>query len=331
MPLLGSLSVLMVVFTSMVPGSSKLSAFENFMKQFNKSYTNQEEFQYRLSVFSKNLDVAKRLQKEEQGTAEYGVTKFSDLTDEEFRRYSLRPVGALPPTTLKESRTAATSEYPTCDWRKAGVISDIKNQGKCGSCWAFASVGNIEAQWGIIGHPRNLSVQQVIDCGPCDAGCRGAYAWDAYITVLKEGGLATDEAYPYVGVRNTCMSNKFAKAGWIHDFIMLPQNEQEMASYLGNKGTLTVCLNSTLLKYYNKGVFHPGSCKPATDHMVLLVGYAKDNKKKPYWIAKNSWGIDWGENGYIRIFRGKNVCGISKYPLTAIVNPSENQRITCPK
>ncbi|XP_063802232.1 cathepsin W-like [Pseudophryne corroboree] len=328
MSLLCSLSVLMVIFPHMALGSSELAAFQNFIKEFNKSYKDREEFQYRLSVFSGNLDVANRLGREDLGTAEYGVTKFSDLTDEEFSRNYLNPVSVLPPSTLTESRVEATPVLPSCDWRKAKVISPVRDQGKCGSCWAFASVGNIEAQYAIHGKPMNLSVQQVLDCGPCDAGCKGGYGWDAYMTVLSEDGLVTETDYPYVGTTKHCMSRKLNKVGLIRDFIMLPKNEHEMASYVGKNGTLTVCINATLLQHYKKGVFNPRTCSPNPTHMVLLVGYARD-KDVPYWIAKNSWGHKWGENGYLRIARGKNICGITKYPLSAIV--SGNQRITCPK
>ncbi|XP_068117866.1 cathepsin W-like [Hyperolius riggenbachi] len=304
--------------------------FKEFIKQFNKTYK-KEEHQYRRSIFHRNMEEAKRLQKEELGTAKYGMTKFSDLTDEEFKRYYSIPVSAPPPNMMKKIHVEATPEHPTCDWRKAGVISQVKHQGECGSCWAFASVGNIEAQWAIFGHPYNFSVQQILDCGPCDAGCKGGYAWDAFITVMQESGLVTEQDYPYIGVRKSCISSQFRKIGWITNFVMLPRDEEAMKSYISNNGTITACMNSTVLKHYQRNVIHPAikNCKPGIDHMVLLVGYSKD-KNKPYWIAKNSWGTDWGERGYFRISRGGNVCGIADYPLSAFINMT-GQRIPCPK
>ncbi|KAM9308506.1 cathepsin W-like [Gastrophryne carolinensis] len=203
--------------------------FEKFMQQFHKSYSSHEELQYRLSVFAKNMEESERFQKDEKGTAEYGVTKFSDLTAEEFRNYyGLDPDNAPDVSSLR--RVTPTVPYPAShDWRKRGVISKVKHQGQCRSCWAFAAVANVEAQCGIQGCPKDLSVQQVIDCSANDRGCDGGYPWDAYITIQQQG------------------------------------------------------------------------------------------KHLPYWIVKNSYGEDWGEKGYFRILRGKDVCGISQYPVAATV------------
>ncbi|CAI9608954.1 unnamed protein product, partial [Staurois parvus] len=215
-------------------------------------------------------------------------------------------------SNLKRAVTSATFPF-SHDWRKMGVISEVKDQGQCGSCWAFAAVGNIEAQWGIQGNPRNLSVQQIIDCGPCDDGCTGGYTWDAYITVLKEGGLVSEDQYPYYAVRKECRKG-LSPVAWIHDFQMLAKNETEMVTYVGNHGTLTVIINNALLQHYKNGIIHNlhHNCSPDyLNHAVLIVGYVK-KKQIPYWIVKNSYGPNWGEKGYFRIFLGKNICGITK-------------------
>ncbi|XP_040184844.1 cathepsin W-like isoform X2 [Rana temporaria] len=324
MLLLCAISAVLVLFPDPSCTSSEMVQFANFIQQFNKSYSRPEEFLYRLSVFSKNMEVAARLQRDEMGTAEYGVTKFSDLTAEEFRSYGIKSSIGMDLSNLKRATTSAT--FPSSrDWRKMGVISEVKNQGQCGSCWAFAAVGNIEAQWGIQGAPRNLSVQQVIDCGPCDDGCRGGYTWDAYITVLNEGGLVSEEEYPYSAVRKNCRKDLTA-IGWIYDFQMLAKDETEMTSYVGNHGTLTVIINGVLLQHYKNGIVDnlPQNCNPDyNDHAVLIVGYV--NKKHiPYWIVKNSYGPNWGEKGYFRIFLGKNMCGITKYPISAIVTKKKS-------
>ncbi|XP_068115962.1 cathepsin W-like [Hyperolius riggenbachi] len=317
--------------------SSAMVQFKDFMQQFNRSYGSKKEFLHRLSVFSENMEEAARLQRDETGTAEYGVTKFSDLTAEEFRNYhGLNSNIDLELPSL--TQTTTLPRFPDShDWRKLGVISEVKYQfpcvlqgQQCRSCWAFAAVGNIEAQWGIQGCPKNLSVQQVIDCGPCNAGCRGGYTWDAYVTAL-ENGLVTEEEYQYCGVRTTCRKY-LASTAWIDGFLMLPKNETDMASYVGNNGTLTVILNSVMLQHYKKGIIHNvhHNCDPVyVDHAVLIVGYAK-GKYMPHWIVKNSYGTDWGEKGYFRIFRGGNVCGITLYPLAATVNIKKTSSKSCP-
>ncbi|KAM5138180.1 cathepsin W [Mantella aurantiaca] len=324
MLLLCAINAFLVLFPDPSHTSTEMVQFTNYIQQFNKIYRSPEEFFYRLSVFSKNMEEVVRLQRDEMGTAEYGVTKFSDLTAEEFRSYGINSNIGKDLSNLKRVVTSAT--FPSShDWRNKGVITKVKNQGNCGSCWAFAAVGNIEAQWGIQGCPRNLSVQQVIDCGPCDNGCRGGYTWDAYITVQREGGLVSEKQYPYKAVRNECRKG-LSPAAWIHDFQMLPKNETAMASYVGNNGTLTVIINNVLLQHYKKGIVHnlQQRCDPDyINHAVLIVGYV--NKKHiPYWILKNSYGPDWGEKGYFRVFLGKNICGITKFPLAATVTMNKN-------
>ncbi|KAM4618030.1 cathepsin W-like [Discoglossus pictus] len=319
----GALLVEMVV--------EKEEQFENFMLQFNKSYKSREEFQYRKTIFLENLKEATRLQSEELGTARYGVTQFSDLTDEEFRSYRLDPslFQNLPP--LKRV-TVDGRPSKSCDWRKMGVISEPKNQGsECGACWAFASVADIEAHWGIAGFPRNLSVQQVIDCSRLKEPCKGGYQWDAYITVQEQRGLTNEDNYPYTGKMGKCKRH-LVSDGHINDFTILQGNEKVMASHLSSKGTLTVVVNKTLLMHYISGVINPTqeNCKPdVLDHAVLIVGYGEE-KKTAFWIIKNSWGKTWGENGFFMLARGKNACGITKYPVTAVVDFGKKKKQLCP-
>ncbi|XP_075044725.1 cathepsin W-like isoform X2 [Mixophyes fleayi] len=298
------LCTLMVFFPDTVCASSEMVQFANFIQQFNKSYKSPKEFQYRLSVFSNNLKQANRLQIEELGTAEYGVTKFSDLTAEEFKSYGLNPNVFLDFPNVTQVTTVAT--FPAKhDWRTRGVISQVKNQGQCRSCWAFAVVGNIEAQWGIQGCPKNLSVQR---------------------------GLVYEKEYQYEGVRKECREG-LSPTAWINGFQMLPKNENAMTSYVGNKGTVTVTINSIALQHYKNGVIHTihKNCDPDyVDHVVLLVGYGIEDENMPYWIVKNSYGPDWGEKGYFKILRGKNICGITKYPLAATVKFKKDKSNPCP-
>ncbi|CAJ0948640.1 unnamed protein product [Ranitomeya imitator] len=270
-PLLTSLCV----FVHVVLGNTELEQFKVFIKQFNKVYKNQEEYQYRLSVFATNLNVARRLQEEELGTATYGITKFSDLTDEEFTRNSLTLIDDAPPNNVTQLKVEAAPVSKSCDWRKAGVISEAKSQGKCGSCWAFAAVANIEAQWGIIGHSVNLSVQQLIDCGPSKNGCKGVKVEEAFKSVIKQKGLVSEKVYPYKAVAQKCKKINSVRTT-IKGYISLPKNEQVMANFVNVKGTIVVRLNSIGLKLYKGGVIHPKSCDVTkVNHAVLAVGYSK--------------------------------------------------------
>ncbi|CAJ0948638.1 unnamed protein product [Ranitomeya imitator] len=322
--------VSLCAFAHVVLANTESEQFENFTKQFNKVYESPEEHQYRLSVFTENVKAARRLQEEELGTAKYGITKFSDLTDEEFKRNSLTLFDEVPPGDIKQMKVEAAPIKRSCDWRKAGVISEAKDQGNCGSCWAFAVVGNIEAQWGIVGRSANLSVQQVLDCSPFRDGCKGGTLWDAYKTVMKQQGLVSECVYPYKAIKQDCKKMNSVRTN-IKDFRMLPRNERVMACYVTNQGTIAVSMNAIVLKYYNGGVIRRKSCnRKKLTHAVLLMGYSRGTKL-PYWIIKNSWGDDWGERGFFKLFFGANMCGITTRPVSAVVPGSRKRIIRCPR
>ncbi|XP_012876427.1 PREDICTED: cathepsin W [Dipodomys ordii] len=328
--------------------------FKMFQIQFNRSYSNPTEHARRLDIFAHNLIRAQRLQEEDLGTAEFGVTPFSDLTEEEFDQLygNWRAAGG----DFSMERKVGSEDWGelvphTCDWRKKpGIISPIKNQENCQSCWAMAAAGNIEAQWGIKSHQSvELSVQELLDCGRCGDGCQGGFIWDAFITVLNNSGLASEKDYPYLGRAkpNRCLAKKYTKVAWIQDFIMLSDNEEIIARYLATQGPITVTINKALLQNYQRGVIKATSttCDPQlVDHCVLLVGFGKSKAEKtvssgschpsrstPFWILKNSWGAHWGEKGYFRLHKGSNACGITKYPITARVDrPVKKQQVICP-
>ncbi|XP_047374270.1 cathepsin W [Sciurus carolinensis] len=333
--------------------------FNLFQIQFNRSYSNPAEYARRLDIFAHNLAKAQQLQEEDLGTAEFGVTPFSDLTEEEFGQIYGHWKADGGPSMGRKGRKVRSEETgepmpPTCDWRKAkGIISSIRNQRNCNCCWAMAAAGNVEALWGItFQQPVEVSVQELLDCGRCGDGCKGGFVWDAYVTILNNSGLASEKDYPFQGHTRShrCLAKKFKKVAWIQDFIMLQDNEQTIAWYLATQGPITVTINMKPLQHYQKGVIKatPTTCDPrVVDHSVLLVGFGKSQVEEgtqtassplrghprrptPYWILKNSWGHTWGEEGYFRLHRGSNACGITKYPLTARVAQPAKRPISCP-
>uniref|UniRef100_A0A8C0D1C7 Cathepsin W n=1 Tax=Balaenoptera musculus TaxID=9771 RepID=A0A8C0D1C7_BALMU len=344
------------------PGPQPLElkeVFTLFQIRYNRSYSHPAEHARRLDIFARNLAKAQQLQEEDLGTAEFGVTPFSDLTEEEFGQlYGHQRVAGEAPTVSQKvgSEEWGQSVPPTCDWRKkAGIISSIRNQQNCNCCWAMAAAGNIEALWAIKYHQSlEVSVQELLDCDRCGNGC-GRLVWDAFITVLNNSGLASDKDYPFKGNSKThrCLAKKHKKVAWIQDFIMLQPCEQSIARYLATQGPITVTINMKLLQQYQKGVIKatPTTCDPQlVDHSVLLVGFGKSKSVEgrqaeaissrshphprysiPYWILKNSWGANWGEEGYFRLHRGSNTCGITKYPFTARVDKLvKKHQVSCP-
>uniref|UniRef100_A0A8C5NHA8 Cathepsin F n=1 Tax=Gouania willdenowi TaxID=441366 RepID=A0A8C5NHA8_GOUWI len=302
-----------------------LGQFKEFVVKYNKVYSSQEEADRRLRVFHENLKTAAKLQSLDQGSAEYGVTKFSDLTEGEFYSTYLNPM--LSESTLhRPMKPAAPAQGPapdSWDWRDKGAVGPVKNQGMCGSCWAFSVIGNIEGQWFLKnGTLLSLSEQELVDCDGLDQACRGGLPSNAYEALEKLGGLETESDYSYTGHKQTCDFTPGKVVAYINSSVELSKDEKEIAAWLAENGPVSVALNAFAMQFYRKGVSHPLKifCNPwMIDHAVLLVGYG-ERKGIPFWAIKNSWGEDYGEQGYYYLYRGSNACGINKMCSSAVVN-----------
>ncbi|KAK6916616.1 Cathepsin propeptide inhibitor domain (I29) [Dillenia turbinata] len=301
--------------------------FSLFKRNFKKSYPTQQEHDYRFKVFSANLRRARRHQRLDP-TAVHGVTQFSDLTPEEFRRTYLGLKPLRLPSDASKAPILPTNDLPEdFDWREKGAVTPPKNQGACGSCWSFSTTGALEgANFIATGKMVSLSEQQLVDCdhecdpeepGSCDSGCNGGLMTSAFEYALKAGGLMREEDYPYTGTdRGACKFDKTKIAASVANFSVVSLDEDQIAANLVKNGPLAVGINAVFMQTYVGGVSCPYICSKRLDHGVLLVGYGSSGyapirmKEKPYWIIKNSWGENWGENGYYKICRGHNVCGV---------------------
>ncbi|XP_054829000.1 cathepsin W-like [Eublepharis macularius] len=320
-----------------------IEMFQDFMIQYNKSYKSPEEIHCRFKFFVQNLEVSRELQASEQGTAQYGVTQFSDLTEREFEKMFAIPHPTKLPVLKQMAMPQKAQKQPSCDWRKFGAITEVKHQGTCRSCWAFAAASNIEALWNIHRHsPRNVSVQELVDCTGYKDGCMGGYVWDAFLTVINRSGLSSSKLYPYRDKEQRCQKYHKRVLTGIEGYEILPRDERDMAEIVASQGPITALLNMKLLQLYKNGVIWRPSedCpKDYLDHVALIVGYGQVPKQrgspaKQYWIIKNSWGKTWGEKGYFRLHRGDNTCGIAMYAVTAIVKNStaiSEMRVSCPR
>ncbi|KAF8020280.1 hypothetical protein BT93_G0858 [Corymbia citriodora subsp. variegata] len=302
--------------------------FSLFKRRFGRSYGSQEEHDYRFGVFRANLRRARRHQKLDP-SAVHGVTQFSDLTPSEFRRthLGLRSKVKLP-KDANQAPILPTEDLPgDFDWRDHGAVSPVKNQGSCGSCWSFSATGALEgAHYLATGKLVSLSEQQLVDCdhecdpeepGSCDSGCNGGLMNSAFEYTLKAGGLMREEDYPYTGTdRGSCKFDKSKIVASVANFSVVSLNEDQIAANLVKNGPLAIAINAVFMQTYVGGVSCPYICSKRLDHGVLLVGYGSAGyspirmKEKPYWIIKNSWGENWGENGFYKICRGRNICGV---------------------
>jgi cathepsin F len=301
--------------------------FTLFKKRFEKNYATQEEHDYRFRVFKANLIHAASHQKLDP-SATHGVTQFSDLTPAEFRSRFLGLRSLKLPNDANQAPVLPTDGLPEdFDWRAKGAVTSVKNQGSCGSCWSFSTTGALEgAHFLATGNLVSLSEQQLVDCdhecdpeeaGACDSGCNGGLMNSAFEYTLKAGGLMREEDYPYTGKdHGTCKVDKSKIVTKVANFSVVSLDEDQIAANLVKNGPLAVAINAVFMQTYIGGVSCPYICSKRLNHGVLLVGYGSTGyapsrmKEKPYWIIKNSWGEKWGESGYYKICRGRNICGV---------------------
>jgi C1A family cysteine protease len=321
------------------PGHEKESfifaKFQDFMKTHKKAYTTIEEFMARFKVFQSNYVKTERLALDTESPISHtaGITKFSDMTPQEFRQiYRNLKVDALTlhGNTSEELSIDLDVDVPeSWDWRtNESAVGPVKDQGQCGSCWAFSTVGNLEGLVNLKNKSTKanfiqFSEQELVDCDTQeDQGCNGGLMEYAF-TYLETHPLATEQQYPYKAEDGKC---KVPKSGspLVASYVLKKNlDEKQMAALLYQTGPLAIALNADPLQTYQKGVIDlsHSACDPeALDHGVTLVGYGHDQKSgKDYWIVKNSWGENWGEDGYFRIARGKATCGVNAYVSTAVL------------
>jgi len=304
-------------------GKPTYAHFTAFKQYYGKNYHNYVEELARFNIFKDNMMEAKVYQDFEQGTAVYGASPHADLTTEERAKmvsakpWDLNAFKNLPKAAIPKANAASS-----VDWRQKGAVTPVKNQGQCGSCWAFSTTGNIEGQWFIKnGELLSLSEQELVDCDHNgDEGCNGGLPSQAYDAIKQIGGLESEKNYPYSAADGTCSFDKSKVIATVSGGVAISTNEDDMAAWCAEHGPISIGLNANAMQWYMGGVSHPWSflCSAKSiDHGVLIVGYGSTSSNEPYWIVKNSWGASWGEQGYYRVYRGAGTCGLNSMPTSA--------------
>jgi len=315
-------------------------SFKEFQAEHQVVYDSPEEYSLRFKIFLHNLQRVEKLNAEKTG-AVYGVTKFSDLTEQEFADlYLSRPQEKastdLPQADLNAcaAKTRFGEEHcisaPTAsdfDWTTKGAVTVVKDQGQCGSCWSFGTTGDLEGTWFLAGHNLiSLSEQQLVSCDTVfNAGCNGGLQEAAFRYIIKIGGIQSEADYPYTSGNGRVPACDIQPARFVANMSAWAQvssgasGEANMAPYLASNGPITIGINASNMQLYRSGIANPSNCNPnQLDHAVLIVGYGTENGVD-YWKIKNSWGPAWGEKGYYRIVRGSNACGVAEDAVHSLV------------
>jgi xylem cysteine proteinase len=283
------------------------------------------EYKFRFGVFADNLE---RINVHNSGGHSWNMSlnRFADMTPEEFTaRYtgSLLRSNTKPVAAIRQLRGfVQNSTIPaSVDWVSLGAVTPVKNQGQCGSCWSFSTTGSVEGAWFIAKNELvSLSEQQLVDCSTAQGndGCNGGLMDNAFKYIITNGGLTTESAYPYTATGpNACQAAGKPVAATLTSYSDVPVNSEDalLAAIAQQPVSVAIEADQASFQFYSGGVMS-AACGTALDHGVLAVGYGTDSSSGlDYYKVKNSWGADWGMNGYILLARGaafnpSGQCGI---------------------
>ncbi|KAK9498921.1 hypothetical protein O3M35_003462 [Rhynocoris fuscipes] len=304
----------------------------SFVETHGKVYDNPIEEKMRMNIFAANKEMIDKHNLDyELGKVSYKLkmNHFGDLLHHEFTTLMN---GYKRNLTQKTKSTGsfmppANVQLPTfVDWRKSGAVTPIKDQGQCGSCWSFSATGALEGQYfRKTGKLLPLSEQNLMDCSTSygNLGCNGGVPELAFQYISDNHGIDSEDSYPYEAKNDVCRYNPIHSVSSDRGYIDLPAGDEEaLKAAVATIGPISIAIDATSDKFhfYSEGIFDEPTCSSSElDHAVLAIGYGTAETGDDYWIVKNSWGENWGEQGFIKMARNKNNrCGIATsatYPL----------------
>ncbi|EPS62067.1 cysteine proteinase, partial [Genlisea aurea] len=300
------------------PEDETKSMFESWAAKHKKSYADSDQKARRFEIFKDNLKYVEERNAAGDRKYKLGLNRFSDLTNEEYRTGFLgRKPNRSPGTKSVGFATGNGSVPAAVDWRTRGAVTPVKDQGNCGTCWAFSAIASVEGINEIVtGNLISLSEQELVDCDTNDDGCGGGDMDTAFQFIIINGGIDTEADYPYKQADGRCNKQKRnKKAVSITGYVdVTPNSETALQAAAANQPvSVGIEAGGQDFQNYESGIF-TGSCGTDIDHGVAVVGYGTQGGVD-YWIVKNSWGSDWGEGGYIRMQRNvgskTGLCGIA--------------------
>jgi KDEL-tailed cysteine endopeptidase len=313
-----------VAFTGVATASVSPFEFMQYISKHGKSYPTLEEFNMRMELFNERNAIINEHNSDETATSQMGHNFISDYTNAEKANLSGLKADFMPQTEAEVFVATNAPIANSINWVTAGKVGAVKDQGQCGSCWAFSATGSMESAVAISTgrHVGNYSEQQLVDCSSSygNNGCSGGWYYWAW-EYLKVTGQDNTSSYPYFsgakGKTGTCNASGNSSVK-VQNYVKVgTQNSDIMAAL--NKKPVSVAIDATkaVFQSYTSGVVTAG-CGRSLDHAVMAVGYGTDAATGlDYFLVRNSWGSSWGDNGYIKIGQSSTggspgYCGINK-------------------
>jgi len=299
----------------------------NYKELYGKSYSTADlDNAHMLEFLKTHKTVREHNAAFSRGEKSYSlsINHLSDLLPEEkYPTLGLSANASLETTDEEFNYTLSLSSLPNrIDWRERGYVTEVKNQGNCGygTCYIFAATGALEGQMKRkTGRLISLSEQDIVDCS--STGCNGGWASNVFMFIRNRGGIMSERSYPYVAQKRNCKFDRRNVVAQDRGFQRISVSENQLMIAVATQGPIAVSIHVEGDFYnYGHGVYDGSSCRSNghdLNHAVLVVGYGTESGKN-YWIIKNSWGNRWGENGYMKMVRGKNCAGVadvSVFPL----------------
>jgi C1A family cysteine protease len=304
------------VAVSAISESEYQSKFVQWIDTFDKQYA-ADTFFSRYNTFKGWVDFVE-LHNAANHTWKAGLNQFSDLTPDEFKAQYLNGLA----TSITDLETLPESETPAVaagdiDWRSKGAVNKIKNQGQCGSCWAFSATENLESVNFLATKKLPIAApQQIVDCDKAWYGCSGGWPYGAFTYLKNFGGQDSEASYPYKAVDGTCVANTANIVAKLTGYKDVGKDEGSVFAAIAT-APLSICVDASRWYLYQSGVISASQCGQSIDHCVQLIGYDQDTAGGGAWLVRNSWGTSWGENGLLRLQMGQDTCAMNDAVTTA--------------
>ena len=290
--------------------------FISFTNTFDKTYDTYLEYYHRSQIYNDNINFIQEHNKKNLYQLE--INEFGDMTNDEFKNYF--NLKNLPHIIGSNFEDYNLSEIPdSINWVEKGAVTDVKNQGQCGSCWAFSTTGAIEGSY-YLQHDTLLSFseQYLVDCSSDygNYGCRGGLPTNAY-KYIEEYGIGLEKDYKYSAIDGNCKDDVSIIVK-LKDYVVVQKDEKRIIKALLRQPlSIAIAVSGLSFQFYKSGIYENKNCGEMLNHAVLLVGFGTENGQD-YFLVKNSWGPQWGDKGYIKMIRHENTCGMNNmvsYPI----------------